>query len=128
MKFVSLLSVLIPLAAMAGEVSFNRDIRPLLSDICYYCHGFDEKHREAGLRLDVRESALADNDGVRAIVPGDPGKSELWLRIISEDEDEVMPPPKAHKKPFTREQRELIQRWIEQGATYEAHWAFVPPR
>ena len=128
MKFVSLLSVLIPLAAMAGEVSFNRDIRPLLSDNCYYCHGFDEKHREAGLRLDVRESALADNDGVRAIVPGDPGKSELWLRIISEDEDEVMPPPKAHKKPFTREQRELIQRWIEQGAKYEAHWAFVPPR
>lgn len=128
MKCVSLLFALIPLATMAGEVSFNRDIRPLLSDNCYYCHGFDEKHREAGLRLDVRESALANNDGVRAIVPGDPGKSELWLRIISEDEDEVMPPPKAHKKPFTSEQRELIKRWIEQGAKYEAHWAFVPPK
>ena len=128
MKFVFTLLTLSPLAAMAAEVSFNRDIRPLLSDNCYYCHGFDEKHREAGLRLDVRESALADNDGVRAIVPGDPDKSELWLRIISEDEDEVMPPPKAHKKPFTSEQKELIKRWIEQGAKYEAHWAFVPPR
>jgi hypothetical protein len=128
MKSVLALLTLSPLATMAAEVSFNRDIRPLLSDNCYYCHGFDEKHREAGLRLDVRESALKDNDGVRAIVPGDPDKSELWLRIISEDEDEVMPPPKAHKKPFTSEQRELIKRWIEQGAKYEAHWAFVPPR
>ena len=127
MNRVFLLLVLGPLTAIAAEVSFNRDIRPLLSDNCYYCHGFDEKHREAGLRLDVRESALADNDGVRAIVPGDPGKSELWLRILSEDEDEVMPPPKAHKKPFTTEQKDLIKNWIEQGAKYEAHWAFVPP-
>jgi len=128
MKFVLTLLTLSPLAALAAEVSFNRDIRPLLSDNCYYCHGFDEKHREAGLRLDVRESALKDNDGVRAIVPGDLAKSDLWQRIISEDEDEVMPPPKAHKKPFTSEQKELIKRWIEQGAKYEAHWAFVPPR
>lgn len=127
MKCLTQLLVLVPLAAMAGEVSFNRDIRPLLSDNCYSCHGFDEKHRGAGLRLDVRESALADNDGVRAIVPGDPGKSELWLRILSEDEDEVMPPPKAHKPPFSNDQKALIRRWIEQGAQYEAHWAFVPP-
>lgn len=127
MNCVSLLLVLVPLATLAGEVSFNRDIRPLLSDYCYSCHGFDEKHRAAGLRLDVRESALADNDGMRAIVPGDPAKSELWARIISEDEDEVMPPPKAHKKPFSTEQKDIIKRWIEQGAKYEAHWAFVPP-
>lgn len=127
MKFAITLLTLSPLAAMAAEVSFNRDIRPLLSDNCYYCHGFDEKHRKAGLRLDLRESALKDNDGVRAIVPGDLAKSDLWQRIISEDEDEVMPPPKAHKKPFTSEQRELIKLWIQQGAKYEAHWAFVPP-
>jgi len=127
MKSVLALLTLSPLATMAAEVSFNRDIRPLLSDNCYYCHGFDEKHREAGLRLDVRESALKDNDGVRAIVPGDLARSDLWQRIISKDEDDVMPPPKAHKKPFTSEQRELIKRWIEQGAKYEAHWAFVPP-
>ena len=115
MKFALTLLSLSHLAAMAAEVSFNRDIRPLLSDNCYYCHGFDEKHREAGLRLDLRESALKDNDGVRAIVPGDLAKSDLWQRIISEDEDDVMPPPKAHKKPFSSEQRELIKRWIEQG-------------
>ncbi len=127
MKSVLALLTLSPLATMAAEVSFNRDIRPLLSDNCYYCHGFDEKHREAGLRLDVRESALKDNDGVRAIVPGDLARSDLWQRIISKDEDDVMPPPKAHKKPFTSEQRVLIKRWIEQGAKYEAHWAFVPP-
>ena len=127
MKSVLTLLALSPLATMAAEVSFNRDIRPLLSDNCYYCHGFDEKHREAGLRLDVRESALKDNDGVRAIVPGDLARSDLWQRIISKDKDDVMPPPKAHKKPFTSEQRELIKRWIEQGAKYEAHWAFVPP-
>ncbi len=127
MKCVFLLLGLSSLAAVAGELSFNRDIRPLLSDNCYSCHGFDEKHRAAGLRLDVRDSALAENDGVRAIVPGDPAKSELWLRILSDDEDEVMPPPKAHKKPFTAQQKELIKRWIEQGAKYEAHWAFVPP-
>ena len=127
MKFAITLLTLSPLAAMAAEVSFNRDIRPLLSDNCYYCHGFDEKHRKAGLRLDLRESALKDNDGVRAIVPGDLAKSDLWQRIISKDEDEVMPPPKAHKKPFTSEQRDLIKLWIEQGAKYEAHWAFVPP-
>jgi hypothetical protein len=127
MKSVLALLTLSPLATMAAEVSFNRDIRPLLSDNCYYCHGFDEKHREAGLRLDVRESALKDNDGVRAIVPGDLARSDLWQRIISKDKDDVMPPPKAHKKPFTSEQRELIKRWIEQGAKYEAHWAFVPP-
>ncbi len=122
-----LVSALKSSEAGAAELSFNRDIRPLLSDNCYYCHGFDEKHREAGLRLDVRESALKDNDGVRAIVPGDLARSDLWQRIISKDEDDVMPPPKAHKKPFTSEQRELIKRWIEQGAKYEAHWAFVPP-
>lgn len=127
MKFASVLFVLTPLVLSAADVSFNRDIRPLLSDNCYYCHGFDEKNRKAGLRLDVRESALKDHDGVRAVVPGDLAKSDLWQRIISEDEDEVMPPPKAHKKPFTSEQRELIKRWIEQGAKYEAHWAFVPP-
>lgn len=115
-------------AAIAAEVSFNREIRPLLSDNCYYCHGTDANHRKAGLRLDTFDGATADNDGVRALVPGDPAKSELWLRIISDDEDEVMPPPDAHKTPFTQAQRDLIKRWIEQGAKYEAHWAFVAPR
>lgn len=127
MKFISALLALSPLATFAAEVSFNRDIRPILSDNCYYCHGTDSNHRKAGLRLDTFEGATADNDGVRALVPGDPAKSELWLRIISKDEDEVMPPPDAHKTPFTSAQRDLVKRWIEQGAKYEPHWAFVPP-
>lgn len=127
MKFISALLALSPLATFAAEVSFNRDIRPILSDNCYYCHGTDSNHRKAGLRLDTFEGATVDNDGVRALVPGDPAKSELWLRIVSDDEDEVMPPPDAHKTPFTTAQRDLIKRWIEQGAKYEAHWAFVPP-
>jgi hypothetical protein len=112
--------------AWAETISFNREIRPILSDNCFACHGFDPKHREAGLRLDTREGATADNDGVIAIVPGDLKKSALWERIHSTDEDEVMPPPKTHKT-ITKEQKEKLRLWIEQGAPYEKHWSFVPP-
>jgi hypothetical protein len=83
--------------APAETVSFNREIRPILSDNCYACHGFDPNTREADLRLDTFEGATTDNDGVIAIVPGDVEKSELWKRIHSTDEDEVMPPPETHK-------------------------------
>ncbi len=114
-------------AATVAEVQFNRDVRPILSDQCYACHGFDPKHREAGLRLDTFEGATAEHDGSRAIVPGDLSKSEAWKRILSTDPDEVMPPPKAHKPPLTAAQREVLRRWIESGARYEKHWAFVPP-
>src|SRR5687768_17517029 len=82
----------------AETISFNRQIRPILSENCLACHGFDPKHREAGLRLDSFEGATADNDGMRAIVPGDVAKSELWLRIVSTDRDEMMPPPKSDRK------------------------------
>ena len=78
-------------APVPDKVRFNAHIRPLLSN-CFYCHGPDEKHREAGLRLDVRESAIAERDGVRAIVPGKPDESDLLLRVISDDKDDVMPP------------------------------------
>ena len=111
----------------AGEtLSYNRDIRPILSDNCFSCHGFDPKTREAGLRLDTREGATADNDGEIAIVPGDVSKSALWERIHSTDEDEVMPPPKTHKT-ISSGQKEKLRKWIEQGAPYEKHWSFVPP-
>jgi hypothetical protein len=120
--------LLVPSLLLGAEVSFNRDIRPLLSDSCYYCHGTDPNHRKAGLRLDTFEGATRNHDGVRALVPGDPSQSELWARITSVDPDEVMPPPEAHKTPFTAAQRELIQRWIAQGAKYEPHWAFVAPK
>lgn len=108
-------------AATPGKVKFNRDIQPILSENCTFCHGPDKKHREADLRLDVREAAIEAG----AIVPGNPAKSELMVRILTTDEDDLMPPPDSHKilKP---EQKELLKRWIEQGAEYEAHWAYTP--
>ena len=109
------------------RIRYNRDIRPILAENCFACHGFDPKHREGGLRLDTFEGATRDNDGTRAIVPGDPVQSEVIRRLVSTDKEEVMPPPKAHKKPLTPEQLATLKRWIQQGARYETHWAFVPP-
>ena len=103
-------------------VSFARDIRPILSDSCFACHGPDENERQADLRLDVGSSAYEMN----AVVPGNLNDSELWQRITSDDADAVMPPPKFHK-PLNDEQRDLIRRWIEAGAQYEQHWSFVAP-
>ena len=100
-------------APAESQVSFNREIRPILAEQCFSCHGFDAKHRKADLRLDTREGALADNDGVRAIIPGDPAKSELWKRLLSTDPEEVMPPPEAHKPKLTTKQKETLRRWIE---------------
>jgi hypothetical protein len=104
-----------------GEVRFNRDVRPILSNNCYYCHGPDPKHREADLRLDTSEGALA-----MAIVPGKPDESPLIERVTSHSDDERMPPPASKKGPLTREQIATLRRWIEQGAKYEGHWAFLP--
>jgi hypothetical protein len=112
----------------AGEdIRFNRDVRPILSDNCFACHGQDAKKRKAKLRLDQSEGALAERDGVRAIVPGDLEQSELWARINEKDEDEVMPPPKSHKV-LTVAEKNVLKRWIEQGAEYEGHWSFQAPQ
>ena len=108
----------------AAPVRFGRDIRPILSDRCFKCHGPDAAARQAGLRLDERESAVANHDGAAPIAPGDLDKSELWRRINERDPDEVMPPPTARKKPLSADEKELIRRWILDGATYERHWAF----
>ena len=113
--------------AVPAKVTFNHDVRPILSDKCYFCHGFDPKTRKADRRLDTPEGATADLDGVRAIVPGDLKKSDAWLRIISDDKDEVMPPPKSHKT-LSAAEKEIVKRWIEQGAKYERHWSFEPPQ
>jgi hypothetical protein len=115
-------------AALVGKIEFNRDVRPILSENCFACHGFDPKHREGDLRLDTFDGATQDREGARGIVPGDLSKSDAWLRIISTDKDEVMPPPKSHKPPLTPKQREILKTWIEQGAKYERHWSFEPPK
>lgn len=111
-------------------VSYNFDIRPILSDKCYACHGPDANKRKADLRLDIAENvykALKDNPAAHALVPGKPEESEVFLRISSPDTSVMMPPPTSNLKLNTREVN-LIKKWISQGAKYEKHWAFVPPK
>jgi hypothetical protein len=108
--------------------SFNKDIRPILSENCFLCHGQDPKHRGGELRLDIREQALANRDGVMAIVPGNPEKSEIIRRILSKDPDDVMPPPEAHMVAMPSKDIDTLKRWIKAGAVYEPHWSFVAPK
>ncbi|MEQ8787625.1 MAG: PSD1 and planctomycete cytochrome C domain-containing protein [Pirellulaceae bacterium] len=107
--------------AAAPRIEFNRDIRPILSDKCFACHGPDEKHREADLRLDTAEGAKS------AITAEKPEASELIARITSEDESERMPPSQS-KKTLSPREIELLRQWVAQGAEYQPHWSFVPPR
>jgi hypothetical protein len=110
----------------ADTVRFNRDIRPIMSDTCFHCHGFDPKSRKGGLRLDLREEALkAGKSGEIAIVPGKPEESEIIKRIFSNDPEDIMPEKEAHKT-LTSAQKELFRRWVAQGAVYEPHWAYKP--
>ena len=104
------------------EPSFNHEVMPVLSEKCFRCHGQDAKQRKADLRLDQRDSAVA----LKAIVPGDASKSGMIVRLDSPDPDEVMPPPESHKS-VTAGEKELLRRWIDAGAVYETHWAFVAP-
>jgi len=116
-------------APLPDKVSYNFDIRPVLSDKCFACHGPDENKREAGLRLDIAKEAykaLKENPQAHAVVPGNPQASELYLRIISDDETIMMPPPSSNLKLTAREVA-LLKKWIAQGAPYEKHWAFIPP-
>ena len=115
--------------AIAADVDFNRDIKSILSNRCYFCHGPDEAERQGGidgLRLDTRDGALADQGGHAAIVPGDAEASELIRRVLSTDADEVMPPPGTQGK-LTAAEVELLTRWINEGADYARHWSYVPP-
>jgi hypothetical protein len=131
--FLVLISVPSIRSMYAGEppiparVGFNRDVRPILSDNCFHCHGPDKNARKAELRLDVREQALkATASGATPIVPSKTAESEVVRRINSTDTDEVMPPPESHKTLAPR-QKEILTRWISQGATYQQHWSFEPP-
>ena len=113
-------------ASMAAEISYNRDVRPILSENCFLCHGPDEPNNKAGLRLDRPEDAFRAMKGATtgAIVPGDAAASEVWKRITSADPDEVMPPPGSHLK-LSAGEIDILRRWIDAGAGYEKHWAFT---
>ena len=106
----------------APPISYNRDIRPILSDACFHCHGPDQNTRKGKFRLDVREDAVAKG----AIVPGKPDESEIIKRIYTADQDDLMPPAEAHKT-LSETQKILLRRWVANGAKYEKHWAYVPP-
>jgi len=115
-------------AATSDEVDFNFQIRPILSDRCFKCHGPDPKSRKADLRLDMPEAATALRDkkaGTHAIVPGKPDKSEVVRRITTTDPDDLMPPPDSHLS-LSKEEIALLTQWIAQGAEYKTHWAFLP--
>ena len=108
-------------------IRYGRDIRPILSDRCFLCHGPDRETQAVGLRLDNRAEAIADRDGMAAIVPGDPDASLLIERITESDPADLMPPPDSGKHALTADEVDLIRNWIKQGAVYEKHWAFERP-
>jgi len=126
-RFSCLPALIVPLlacstAGVAGELRFNDDIRPILVEHCFSCHGADSASRKADLRLDLRDEAVES----AAVVPGDPDSSVLLDRVFSDDPEEVMPPPAA-KKPLSAEQKDRLKRWIAEGAEYQPHWSFIPP-
>ena len=121
-----ILFILLADGAFAAEpVDFSRDVLPILSDNCLQCHGPDQKSREADLRLDEKDSTLRTKEPI--VVPGQSGKSELFRRLITTDSDEVMPPADSPRK-LTAQQIDVLKRWIDEGATWGKHWAFVAPK
>lgn len=112
-------------AAPDRALDFNRDVRPILSDKCFKCHGPDAKNQKSDFRIDTFEHATADLGDYFGIVPGDLKKSEVHWRLHSDDPVDMMPPPEA-KMPLTKREIEILDQWIEQGAEYESHWSFVP--
>ena len=119
-----LLLLALSIGTQAREVDFNREVRPILSDKCIFCHGPDKEHRKAKLRLDLEDSAKDPKNKV--VVPGNPQASELIYRITTDDEDDVMPPPDSGKT-LTAEEKKLLSQWIKEGAAWSEHWAYVPP-
>lgn len=111
--------------AVANRVDFTTEVRPILSEFCFHCHGPDKSTRKAKLRLDLSDGALADLGGYAAVIPGNPEDSELIFRLHSKDEDELMPPPVTGKT-LTKEQKKILEDWIREGAEYQEHWSFLP--
>ena len=129
MRIIICVGVLLFTATLSAEekIDFNKDIRPILSDKCFHCHGPDEHDRKGKLRLDIPhgdDGAFREKKGTFAIKPNDPANSELWKRIITDDEDDVMPPSDSTKKQLTKEEKVLVKKWIEQGAAWQEHWSF----
>ncbi len=129
MRLLGFLGLLLSLSSRGwtadGQVSFSREVLPILSDYCFKCHGPDESGRQAELRLDTQEGALAVHEGKAVVKPGDLAASELIKRILSTDPDEVMPPPTA-KHDLNPQQIETLKRWVAEGAVWGQHWAFEP--
>ncbi|MAT30699.1 MAG: hypothetical protein CMP29_02785 [Roseibacillus sp.] len=123
---LQLITAVLSTGGLFAEVDFNRDIRPILSDHCFACHGPDEHERKGKLRLDTEEGALQGGDIGDALVPGKPDDSEIVHRIFSNDPEEVMPPPDANKA-LSAEQRTLLRQWIKQGGGYAEPWSYRPP-
>ncbi|MFO1482324.1 MAG: DUF1553 domain-containing protein [Verrucomicrobiaceae bacterium] len=119
---VSILFFATSLLSAPAKVKFNRDVRPILSDKCFFCHGPDPKKREADLRLDMRDEALAG----KAFVPGKAEASELIQRVLTTDADDHMPPAKSKLSDLTAAEIAILKQWIDEGAEYEAHWSFIP--
>ena len=125
---IALISLLAAAPAVAKPVDFNREILPILVENCFTCHGPDADERKAELRLDTHEGALGKGEsGDIAVVPGKSAESAVIARILSKDRDEVMPPPKS-KHQLTTAQKDLLQRWIDEGAAWGSHWAYEPPQ
>ena len=116
-----LLLFLSPTIILADNLDFNRDVRPILSDKCFSCHGPDEHGRKADLRLDIEKEAKKKD--LLAIVAGKPDESEMIYRIHSDDEDELMPPPEIGK-PLSTSEKEILEQWIKEGAIWAEHWAY----
>src|SRR5690606_20635957 len=122
-------SVVTALDEIPREIDFNRHVKPILSDKCFSCHGPDKATQKAGLRLDVSTAAYAElpeTPGKKAIVPGNPGRRELVHRILSADPDYMMPDPESHLT-LTDYEKAVLIRWIDEGAQYKPHWAFIKP-
>ena len=124
MKFLSCLAAACGVAApaFAGKLEYNRDVRPILAEACFACHGPDSAARKGDLRLDQRDAAIEGG----AIVPGKPDQSTLVERILTTERSEVMPPHKTNKT-LTAGQKEILKRWVAEGAEYQPHWSFIPP-
>src|SRR5690606_18784986 len=115
---------------MPDMVDYNFHIKPILSDNCYTCHGPDPGQRKAGLRLDLEEAAfgeLPENPGKYAIIAGKPAQSMLYYHVVSDDPKQVMPPTDSQLK-LNSHEKKLLKKWIEQGAKFERHWAYIPPK